>query len=95
MIVAGRRELYQDLANDADTWLLDIQHRNRIEIPDNLGTHPAELRNADMLRGDKFLYLRKPFSVQNIHGTRSCFIRTHPIYTTHEDVTKFRTHSGT
>ena len=63
MIVAGRRELYQDLANDADTWLLDIQHRNRIEIPDNLGTHSAELAYADMLCGYELLYLGQPFSM--------------------------------
>ena len=95
MIVAGRREFHQNLTDHADTGLLDIQYRNRIEITDDLHTHLAELRNADMLRGDKFLYLRKPFFVQGIHGTRSCFIRTHPVDTTHEDVTKFCTHSGT
>ena len=63
MIVAGRRELHQDLANDADAGLLDIKYRYRIEIPDDLGTHSAELAYADMLCGYELLYLGQPFSM--------------------------------
>ena len=63
MIVAGRRELHEDLADYADTGLLDIQYRNRIEITNDLSTHLAELRNADMLGRYEFLYPGKPFFV--------------------------------
>ena len=63
MIVAGRREFHQDLADHADAGLLDIKYRYRIEIPDDLGTHPAELAYADMLCGYELLYLGQPFSM--------------------------------
>ena len=63
MVIAGRREFHQDLADHADAGLLDIQYRNRIEITDDLGTHSAELAYTDMLRRYEILYLLKPFSM--------------------------------
>ena len=63
MVIAGRRELHQDLADHADAGLLDIKYRYRIEITDDLGTHSAELAYTDMLCGYELLYLGQPFSM--------------------------------
>ena len=39
MIVAGGREFYQDLTDDADPGLFDVQDGNGVKIPDDI---PAE-----------------------------------------------------
>ena len=56
MIVAGRREFYQNLTYHTDSGLLDIQHRDIVEITDNLSAHGVKFYQVNVFCRYKILY---------------------------------------
>ena len=67
VIVARRGEFYQYLAYNAHSGLLDVQQRNRVELPDDIPAHSAESKEVHMLCGHEILGFLHPFSVQGVH----------------------------
>ncbi len=90
VVVRGRQEFYQNLADDADTRFFDIQPWQVVKVADNAA---AQLLifvvGQDAVLGQKCGHLFFPFFVQLVGRTRDRFIGPCRIQAAHENIAKF------
>ena len=95
MIVCSRKEFDKDFSDDANTWFLFVCDWQGVKFSYHLAADTVKLCETCMFSGNKFHTTAFPFAVQGICRTLYGFIRTHPVKTFHEDITKYCTVSET
>ena len=89
MIVRGRRELDQNLADNADTRLLLIRDRQVVEVMDDALADLLVFPVADRLAIDETAAVPVPFLIHLVRGALHLLIWAHAVQALHQDVAEY------
>ena len=95
VVVAGRREFYQNLTDNSHPGFFHILvYGNGVKISDNLSADTVKAEEIHVFAGDEILRDFQPFFMHGIDAAGFLFIGTHPIDAAHKDIAEDGAVSG-